>query len=74
MPLDIRRLYLFQLQIIGEPREQPSGLQQAFARAGQGGIKTIIDKVFPLSQALHAHRRVAERTGVGKVLLDPTLG
>src|SRR5262249_29462973 len=26
VPLDIRRLYLFQLQIFGEPREQPGGL------------------------------------------------
>jgi len=74
VPLDIRRLYLFQLQIVGEPREQPGGLQLAFTRAGQGGIKTIIDRVFPLSQAAQAHRHVAERTGVGKVLLDPTLG
>jgi NADPH:quinone reductase len=74
VPLDIRRLYLFQLQIMGEPREQPGGLQRAFERAGQGGVKTIIDAVLPLSQAAQAHRRVAERTGVGKVLLDPTLG
>jgi NADPH:quinone reductase-like Zn-dependent oxidoreductase len=37
-------------------------------------VKTIIDAVWPLSQAAQAHRRVAERTGVGKVLLDPTLG
>jgi NADPH:quinone reductase-like Zn-dependent oxidoreductase len=73
VPLDIRRLYLYQLQIIGEPREQPGGLEAAFARAGLGGVRTIIDRIFPLSQAAEAHRRVAERVGVGKVLLDPTL-
>ena len=74
VPLDIRRLYLFQLHILGEPREQPGGLEQAFRRAGQGGVRTLIDKVFPLSQAADAHRRVAARPGVGKVLIDPTLG
>jgi len=74
VPLDIRRLYLFQLHIVGEPREQPGGLKDALARAGKGGVKTIIDTVFPLSQAVNAHRRVADRAGVGKALLDPTLG
>jgi NADPH:quinone reductase-like Zn-dependent oxidoreductase len=73
VPLDIRRLYLLQLQIIGEPREQPGGLEAAFARAGLGQVRTIVDRVFPLSRAAEAHRRVAERVGVGKVLLDPTL-
>ena len=73
VPLDIRRLYLFQLHIVGEPREQPGGLAKAFAKAGEGGVKTIIDTVLPLSQAAEGHRRVAGRGGVGKVLLDPTL-
>lgn len=73
VPLDIRRLYLFQLQIFGEPREQPGGLARAFARAGEGGVKTIIDKVMPLSEAAAAHQRVDSRGGVGKVILDPTL-
>ncbi|MFN0301228.1 MAG: zinc-binding dehydrogenase [Burkholderiales bacterium] len=74
VPLDIRRLYLFQLHIVGEPREAPGGLEKAFARAGAGGVKTIIDRVLPLSQAADAHRRVAARGGIGKVVLDPTLG
>ncbi len=73
MPLDVRRLYLFQLHIIGEPREQAGGLQDAFVRAGKGGVKTIIDRALPLSQVAEAHGRVAARAGVGKVLLDPTL-
>ena len=74
VPLDIRRLYLFQLHIVGEPREAPGGLEKAFARAGEGGVKTIIDRVLPLSQAADAHRRVAAREGIGKVVLDPTRG
>lgn len=73
VPLDIRRLYLFQLHIVGEPRERPGGLAMAFERAGAGGVKTIIDTVLPLSRAAEGHRRLAERRGVGKVVLDPTL-
>ena len=73
VPLDIRYLYLNQLHIIGEPREQPGGLAKAFERAATGEVKTIIDKVFPLSQAADAQRRVLAREGIGKVVIDPTL-
>jgi NADPH:quinone reductase-like Zn-dependent oxidoreductase len=73
VPLDIRRLYLRQLHIVGEPREAPGGLESAFVKAGEGGVKTLIDTVMPLSQAAEAHRRVAGRRGIGKVVLDPTL-
>ena len=73
VPLDMRYLYLHQLQIIGEPREAPGGLQQAFARAGKGGVKALIDGVFPLSQAVEAQTRVESNAGVGKVVIDPTL-
>ncbi len=71
--LDLWKLYLFQLQIIGEPREQPGGLARALKMAGEQDIKCLIDKVMPLSQADEAHRYAAERGGVGKVILDPTL-
>lgn len=73
VPLDIRRLYLFQLHIAGDPREQPGGLAKAFARAGEGGVKCLIDTVLPLSRAAEGHVRVAGRGGVGKTILDPTL-
>lgn len=73
VPLDVRYLYLHQLQIIGEPREAPGGLQEAFVRAGQGGVKALIDQVFPLSKAVDAQARVESNEGIGKVVIDPTL-
>lgn len=73
VPLDIRQLYLRQLRIVGEPREAPGGLARAFEKAGEGGVRTIIDTVLPLSQAAEGHRRVEARAGIGKVVLDPTL-
>ena len=72
--LDLWKLYLFQLQIIGEPREQPGGLEKALKLAGERTFKTLIDRVMPLSEAATAHRIVADRGGLGKVILDPTLG
>lgn len=73
VPLDVRRLYLYQLQVIGEPREAAGGLEKAFARAGERDVKVLIDQVFPLSQAADAQRRVESRAGTGKVVIDPTL-
>jgi NADPH2:quinone reductase len=73
VPLSVRRLYLYFLKIVGEPREAPGGLEEAFVRAGKGGVKVLIDQVLPLSQAADGHRRVASREGTGKVVLDPTL-
>ncbi len=73
VPLSVRRLYLYMLKIVGEPREAPGGLEAAFVRAGQGGVKALIDQVLPLSQAAEGHRRVESRVGTGKVVLDPTL-
>ncbi|MDA0784922.1 MAG: zinc-binding dehydrogenase [Proteobacteria bacterium] len=67
VPLSVRRLYLYFLKIVGEPREAPG------VRAGQGGVKALIDQVLPLSQAAEGHRRVESRAGTGKVVLDPTL-
>lgn len=71
--LDLWKLYLFQLQIIGEPREQPGGLARALKMAGDHNFISLIDKVMPLSEAAEAHSYAAERSGVGKVILDPTL-
>jgi NADPH:quinone reductase-like Zn-dependent oxidoreductase len=40
--------------------------------AAQGRFKVLIDRVLPLSEAVQAHEIVAGRSGIGKVVLDPT--
>ena len=37
----------------------------------QAKLRTIVDRVFPLSQAAEAHRHLADRRNFGKVLLCP---
>ena len=44
----------------------------AISTLNEGKYRVIIDKVLPLSQAPEAHRIVAERAGIGKVILRPT--
>jgi len=74
VPLSLRRLYLRRLQIIGDGSEAPGGVARAFQLASEGKITAKIDRVLPLREAAQAHELVARRDGIGKVLLDPTMG
>lgn len=72
--LDVRRLYLYQLSVLGGLGFVASDVTASLEAAAQGRLKVLIDRVLPLSQAAEAHRRVAAREGIGKIVLDPTLG
>ena len=39
--------------------------------AAEGQHRVLIDRVLPLSEAVQAHRIVADRSGTGKVVLQP---
>ena len=70
--LDVKHLYLNRITIIGDPLDTPESYELSLKLAAQGRLKVLIDQVFPLSEAAQAHHLVEARTGVGKVLLDPT--
>jgi NADPH:quinone reductase-like Zn-dependent oxidoreductase len=40
--------------------------------AAEGRYRVLIDRALPLSEAVQAHRIVAERSGIGKVILQPS--
>jgi NADPH:quinone reductase len=69
--LDLRRLYLRRLQIIGDGSEALGGLQRSFDLAAEGRLRGLVDRAYPLAEAAAAHARVAARAGTGKVLLLP---
>ena len=46
-------------------------LQTILDLCAQGKLRTVIDRVFPLSEAGNAHRHLADRRNFGKVLLRP---
>ncbi|MBL8552116.1 MAG: zinc-binding dehydrogenase [Hyphomonadaceae bacterium] len=70
--LDVKRLYLYQLAVLGGLGFNPNDVTASLEAAAQGKLKVLIDAILPLAQAADAHRRVAEREGVGKIVLDPT--
>jgi NADPH:quinone reductase-like Zn-dependent oxidoreductase len=72
VPLDVQQLYLKGLTVIGSVgRTSPEDLDLCLRAAAEGRYRVLIDRVLPLAEAPLAHRIVAERSGIGKVVLRP---
>jgi NADPH:quinone reductase-like Zn-dependent oxidoreductase len=72
--LDVRRLYQQRLRVLsGLGADSREDLERSFQLAAAGTLKTLVDRVLPLSQAAAAHRLVESNAPLGKVILDPTL-
>jgi NADPH:quinone reductase len=73
VPLDIKRLYLYQIAVLGSLGFTHEDVTASLEAAAQGKFKVLIDAVRPLCEAAAAHDHVASRAGVGKVILSPKL-
>lgn len=72
VPLDVRRLYLWNLTIMGAPGSGPPEYQWSIDMAAEGRIRpALIDRVMPLHEAADAHRLMEDRSPLGKIVLDP---
>ena len=72
VPLDIQRLYLNGITVIGSVgRIAEEDLAFCLRAAAEGRHRVLIDRVVPLAEAALAHRIVADRSGTGKVVLQP---
>jgi len=69
--LDLKRLYMRRLQIIGDGSEAPGGVARIFDLAVAGSLRGLVQQILPLEDAARAHELVAARTGVGKIVLTP---
>lgn len=73
VPLDVKSLYLNGLTVIGSTGQvTPDDLTLTLEAAAQGRHRVLIDRVLPLTDAVLAHRLVAERSGTGKIVLQPS--
>lgn len=72
VPIDFSHLYHKRIVIKGMPGYHPPDVPKCFAAAAAGKIKTVIEKILPLSCAAEAHRLVESGASVGKLVLDPT--
>ena len=75
VPLDVKSLYLNSITVIGSTgRITPEDLTLTLQAAAEGQHRVLIDRVLPLSAAVQAHRIVADRSGTGKIVLQPVAG
>jgi NADPH:quinone reductase-like Zn-dependent oxidoreductase len=72
--IDFFHLYDKRITIKGTPGSRESDLPACFEAAAQGKVKVRIAHILPLSQAAEAHRMMEGDPGMGKIVLDPTLG
>jgi NADPH:quinone reductase len=70
--LDMKRLYMRRLRIIGTAGTNVADVYKALDAAGQGTIRAIINRTMPLRDAAQAHRIVEKNQIVGKIILEPT--
>jgi NADPH:quinone reductase-like Zn-dependent oxidoreductase len=71
--LDVTRLYLRRLRIVGSPGAMPRDVQQSLEAAATGRLRAIIGRIMPLREAAEAHRLLEGNAVIGKIILDPTL-
>jgi NADPH:quinone reductase-like Zn-dependent oxidoreductase len=72
--IDFFHLYDRKITIQGMPGARDSDRPKCFAAAAEGKIKVRIAHVLPLSAAVQAHRMMEADAGMGKIVLDPTMG
>lgn len=71
--LDVNRLYLRQISILGGTGSTRDDYISSLKDAAAGKLKAPIDDIMPLSKAVEAHEIVDARDTLGKIVLDPTL-
>jgi len=71
--LDVKRLYLKRLRIIGAAGTNRRDVERSLQAAAAGKIRAIINRTMPLREAAAAHRIVEENQTLGKIILDPKL-
>lgn len=69
--LDITRLYLYQLSVLGGLGSTREDVESSLKAAAAGTFRPLIDRVMPLDAAAEAHRIVGSSAATGKVVLVP---
>ncbi|HEY5615932.1 MAG TPA: zinc-binding dehydrogenase [Bacteroidota bacterium] len=67
--LAVRRIFWKQLTILGSTMGKQQDFEQAIELYGSGGLRPVIDKVFPLTDVQSAHKRMDEAGQFGKIVL-----
>ena len=69
--LDLRHLFARQLTLHGSYMGAKPELLAAAAHFFEGRLSPVVDRVYPLKDAVEAHRRLEGREQFGKIVLSP---
>lgn len=69
--LDLRRLYLRSIALIGSTMHTPEQFEVLVAAANEQSLEPLVAQTLPLERAQEAHRLFEERSLVGKLVLTP---
>jgi NADPH:quinone reductase-like Zn-dependent oxidoreductase len=67
--IDLRYLFARQLSVLGSYMGSRAELYAVLKLVGEKRLRPVIDRVFPLAEAVQAHRRLEQREQFGKVVL-----
>lgn len=67
--LDLRYLFARQLSLLGSYMGSRAELYTVLKLVGEKRLHPVIDRVFPLAEAIQAHRRMEQREQFGKIVL-----
>jgi len=68
--LDLRYLFARQLSLLGSYMGSRAELYTVLKLVGEKRLRPVIDRVFPLDQAVQAHQRLEQREQFGKIVLS----
>jgi NADPH:quinone reductase-like Zn-dependent oxidoreductase len=71
VPLELNRLYLRSLRILGDVSARPEQVTWALSQAATGRIRPVPYRVLPLADAVVAHRTIEADRYAEKMLLAP---
>jgi NADPH:quinone reductase-like Zn-dependent oxidoreductase len=68
--LDLRRLFWHHWSILGSTMGNAAEYAEIVRRLGQGQLRPIVDRVYPMGQARQAFERLAKAEQLGKVVVE----
>lgn len=67
--IEVRRLFWKQIALVGSTMGTPADFAGMLTLYGEGGLRPVVDRVFPLDEVADAHRRMDLGEQMGKIVL-----
>ena len=68
--VNLSSVYFLGQSILGSTMGRRDELEQILALMAEGGLKPVIDRVFPLAELAEAHRYLEAGEQTGKIIID----